>query len=62
MAKDWTKIFEQYKGNWVALKSDEQTVISAGKTAKEALSIAYQKGYTTPILAKMPNDLLTYIG
>ena len=29
MAIDWTKIYQKYKGKWVALKSDEKTVINA---------------------------------
>jgi predicted RNase H-like HicB family nuclease len=43
MAKDWTKIYTKYKGLWVALAADEETVISSGKTAKEALEKAQRK-------------------
>lgn len=62
MAIDWTKIYKKYKGLWVALKDDESTVIASGKTAKEALDKAYKKGYNNPILTRMPEKLVTYIG
>lgn len=51
------KIFEKYKGQWVAFKDDQVTVVGAGKTAKEALEQAKQKGYKLPILSFMAKDL-----
>ncbi|TSC83594.1 MAG: hypothetical protein G01um101413_972 [Parcubacteria group bacterium Gr01-1014_13] len=62
MAIDWTKIYEKYKGLWVALLDDEETVVGSGKTAKEAWEEARRKGYEKPILAHMPKELITYIG
>lgn len=62
MAIDWTKIYEQYKGLWVALKEDEQTVIASGRTAKEAWDRAQQNGYKKPILSNVPEKLSTYVG
>lgn len=62
MAIDWTKIYEQYKGQWVALKDDEQTVLASGKTAKEAWEKARKAGYEEPILTPMPKNLDTYVG
>ena len=62
MAIDWTKIYQKYKGLWVALESDEVTVISSGKTAKEAWESAQKKGYKKPILTRMPEELVTYVG
>ena len=62
MAIDWTEIFEKYKGLWVALEKDEETVIASGKTAKEALEEAHKKGYEKPILARMPEELVAYVG
>lgn len=62
MAIDWTKIYTRYKGRWVALQDDEETVIGSGKTAKEALEQARMKGYATPILTRMPEKLVTYVG
>ena len=62
MAIDWTNIYKKYKGLWVALKADEVTVISSGKSAKEAWEKARKKGFQKPILTRMPVKLLPYIG
>lgn len=62
MAIDWTQIYEQYRGLWVALLDDEQTVVGSGKTAKEAFEEAQRKGCEKPILARMPEELVTYVG
>jgi len=62
MTTDWTKIYRRHKGQWVALKDDEKTVIGSGKTAKEAFSQALEKGYKKPILTHMPKKLVGYIG
>ena len=43
MAVDWTKIYNKYKGLWVALADDEITVLGHGKSAKEALIDAKKK-------------------
>lgn len=62
MAIDWTKIFNKYKGLWVALKDDEKTVLSSGKTLKEAFKKATEKGYKKPIMMRVPTDILPYVG
>lgn len=62
MAKDWTHIQRKYKGLWVALGEDEETVLSSGKTLKQALESARQKGYAEPIMARMPEKVFTYAG
>lgn len=62
MAIDWTEIYRKYKGLWVALKDDEKTVISSGRTAKQAWKKAQGKGYKMPILTKMPRRLIPYVG
>jgi len=62
MAIDWTKIYEKYKGLWVALRNDEKTVVASGKTAKEAWQKAQEKGYKKPILTYMPEKLVSYVG
>lgn len=55
-------MYEKYKGLWVALKDDEVTVISSGKTAEEALMKARKEGYENPILTRMPEKLVAYVG
>lgn len=62
MAIDWTRIYRKYKGLWVALKSDEKTVVASGKTAKEAWDVAQKKGFLKPILTRMPSKLIPYVG
>ena len=62
MAIDWTKIYEKYKGLWVALKDDEKTVVASGKTAKEALKKAQEKGYEKPIMFRVPIRIIPYVG
>jgi len=62
MAIDWTKIYQQYKGKWVALKEDEKTVVGIGGTAKIALLRAKQAGYQDPILHRIPVVNRLYIG
>ena len=51
-AIDWSKISVKYKGLWVALKDDEVTVISSGKTLKEAAKKAEEKGFKNPIFTR----------
>lgn len=62
MGIDWTQIYKKYKGQWVALKSDEKTVVGFGKTAKLAHIKATKSGYSSPILTFFPSQLKTYIG
>ena len=59
---NWSSIFKKYRGLWVALAQDEKTVLAAAKTAKEAFSMAQKNGYQKPILAKMPQKLIDYVG
>lgn len=62
MPIDWTKIYKKYKGFWVALKSDEKTVVASGVTAKEAFEKALKTGIKEPILTFLPKKLATYVG
>lgn len=62
MAIDWTNIFQKYKGLWVALKDDEKTVITSGKTVKEVMNKSKKRGYMKPILFRVPTRIIPYIG
>ena len=62
MSVSWEKIYQHYRGQWVALAQDEETVLASGKTAKEALTKAVSSGYKNPVIAFMPKELLTYVG
>lgn len=55
-------IYKKYKGLWVALKDDEITVISSGKTAKEAYQKAQDKGFKMPILMNVPQKASYFVG
>lgn len=46
----------------MALEDDEKTVIASGKTAKEVWEKAQKSGYKMPILTKMPERLIPYVG
>lgn len=62
MAKDWTQLYRKYKGLWVALADDEETVLGVGKTAREAMEQAKKKTPATPFLTRMPEKLVSYVG
>ena len=62
MAKDWLKLYKKYKGLWVALLEDEVTVVGSGKTAKEAVRKAQEKGHNDTILSRVPENLNAYAG
>jgi predicted RNase H-like HicB family nuclease len=62
MAIDWTKIYNKYKGKWVALAEDEKTVIAFGSTLKEALDKARKASNVEPILTRIPEDLQPFVG
>ncbi|MCL4418822.1 DUF5678 domain-containing protein [Patescibacteria group bacterium] len=57
-----TKIFNNYKGLWVALDSSLKKVISSDKKAEKAYSEALKKGYQKPTLFKVPHENLPYFG
>lgn len=62
MAIDWTKIYKQYKGLWVALLDDQTTVVASGKTLKDAMKGAQAKGFNEPIVMRIPTEIAPYIG
>lgn len=59
---DFTKIYQKYKGLWVALSPDEKTVLGKGKTVKAAVSQAKKKGVPIPFLFKVPTKIISYVG
>lgn len=59
---DWTKIYKKYKGLWVALMDDEQTVIASGKSLEETANKAEKKGFNNPIFMSIPKKSLPFIG
>jgi hypothetical protein len=59
--KDWTHLFEKYRGKWVALAKDETTVLAAADTAKDAHRAAL-KHTSLPILYRVPETLDAFAG
>ncbi|MBI2334549.1 hypothetical protein HYU96_01995 [Candidatus Daviesbacteria bacterium] len=62
MAIDWTNIYKKYKGLWVALKDDEVTVVSSGKSLQETSRKAQEKGFNDPIFFRVPKKLTYFVG
>jgi len=62
MALDWSQLYKKYRGKWIALLDDERTVVGSGKTLKEALLKAKNKGHNSPIMSRMPQNLDAYVG
>ena len=60
--RDWSNLYKQYKGQWVALGEDEQTVVAAAPTLREVMAAATRLGYATPHVVKMPSDLRIFVG
>lgn len=61
---DQTKIYQNYKGQWVVLDSNQTTVLSADKKLFRALS-KFKKKYgkrKLPLTFKVPEKILPYIG
>lgn len=61
MAKDWTHLFENYRGKWVALAEDDTTVIASGATAKEAHHVA-AKTAGQHFLLRVPETVDIFVG
>ena len=60
--KDWSQLFANYRGQWIALADDEVTVLASATTAKEALAASAAKGSPEPILYRVPDSLDTFVG
>lgn len=59
---DYSPIFKKYPGQWVALKSDEETVVATSRSANKAFQEAKEGGVKEPILFKVPRKSVPYIG
>ena len=53
--KDWTHLFENYRGKWVVLEKDEVTVRASGSTAREAYDAANRLGILYRVPARLEN-------
>ncbi len=57
-----SSIQKKYKGMWVALTDDLNSVITANKDVKTTYKKALKKGHKKPILFKVPAHNVPYIG
>ncbi len=62
MGTDWSKLYKKYKGMWVALADDNQTVLGHGATVKEALKMAQNKTKKVPFFTRVPQTMDAYVG
>lgn len=60
-AIDLSKVYNKYKGLWVALINDTE-VISADKSVRKVVEEAKKKGYDQPLLFKVPKNDLPFVG
>ncbi|MFI6021296.1 DUF5678 domain-containing protein [Streptomyces sp. NPDC051287] len=61
-ARDWSKLYQQYKGKWVALQQDQVTVIAAAGSLAKAMNQAKRLGFDNPITTKVPGELKLLVG
>lgn len=59
---DWSNLYKNYKGLWVALEDDEETVISSGKSLTEVAQEAKKKGFKNPIFYSVPEKETYFVG
>ena len=62
MKNDWTDIYSKYKGMWVALLEDGNTVVGHGKTPKAARVDAEEKGHRETFLMSVPEETFDFVG
>lgn len=62
MQIDLTKIYKRYRGLWVALNDEWDTVVSSNKDVRKARDEAVKKGYKEPFMFKVPTENAAYIG
>jgi hypothetical protein len=60
-AIDLRHVYKKYKGKWVALINDTE-VVSADKSVRNVVEQAKKKGYENPLLFKVPNNDLPFVG
>ena len=57
-----SEVIKKYKNKWVALSSDNKTVVATGDTLNQVLSIANKKGSKKPSVFKVPNVENSFVG
>ena len=55
------KELERYAEQWVALSPKTRKIVASGKTPKQALLEAQEKGESDPILTRIPKRFNSYV-
>ena len=58
---NWSEIVDTFRGKWVALADDENTVLASALSLGEARARACSRGFTDPILFRVPDELPEYV-
>ena len=58
----WSQISSTYRGQWIALEDDEQTVIASGKDLESTLAASAVKGRRDPIVFRVPDEIVDFVG
>ena len=58
---DMGKISKKYAGSWIALEEGRTRPVASGKTIDEVIKASKKKGFSQPVLTKIPTDNLGYI-
>lgn len=59
---DWTGLYPKYKGLWVALDKDNETVVGKGATSEQAFREAQSKGFAEAALTYIPTEVIAFAG
>jgi len=59
---DWTAIYANYPGLWVALDDDRETVVGSGHSPEEALNEAQSKGFAHAAITYVPKEVVNFAG
>ena len=60
--KDWTQICEQYRGMWVAIDDDEETVVAADRKLDQAIALKKALGKPNAALFRVPDEIVDFVG
>lgn len=62
-AIDMTKVYSNYKGKWVVLRSpNSNRVVAYGKDLKKVVEVAKKMGVSIPVVAQIPKKVLPIVG
>lgn len=60
---NWTSLYKNYAGKWVAINSgDQKTVVASATTAKAVVKKAKTLGFATAPIMKIPKEVIAFAG